>query len=170
MSPVKELVSLDDYLAMSFDGVDAELIDGEIVEREMPIQPHNFVQRALVLLFERSRQANGTDQYAELRVKLDTDTVFVPDFCVYRERVRSPVPTTPPWIVCEIISPSESYSRLFYKLDRYREWGVEHIWVIDPDQRRMNVYKEEGLLRVKRFEIPEIRLSIGPEALFDEPS
>ena len=96
--------------------------------------------------------------------------MFVPDFCVYRERVRTPVPTEPPWIVAEIISPSEFYSRLIFKLDHYREWGVEHIKVIDPDPRRMNVYKEEGLLRVKRFEVPELSISIGPEALFEDPS
>jgi len=170
MSPGKELVSLDDYLAMSFDGVDAELIDGEIVEREMPKLPHSRAQQGLADSFGPLRRTHGIASYPELRLNTDRETVFVADYCVFRTAPHQDVPTSPPWIVCEIISPSESYSRLFFKLDRYREWGVEHIWVIDPDQRRMNVYKEEGLLRVKRFEIPEIRLSIGPEALFDEPS
>ncbi|MBI1354334.1 MAG: hypothetical protein GC160_08305 [Acidobacteria bacterium] len=170
MGVVKELVSLEDYLSMSFDGVDAELIDGEVAERPMPNDAHSLAQQVLAEAFGPARKAGKILARPELRVQVDPRTVFVPDYCVFAGATRDPRSTNPPWLVAEIISPSDVYSRLVYKLDHYRAWGVEHVWVIDPEQRRLSVYRQEGLLRVSKLELPDLGVSLEPADLFDEPA
>lgn len=41
------------------------------------------------------------------------------------------------------------------KLDEYRAWGVSHVWLVDPVNKKLFVYGYEGLLQVPAFRLPE---------------
>ena len=77
------------------------------------------------------------------------------------------VPAEPALLVVEIVSPSDSHSALIRKLEDYRAWGAEHIWVIDPELRRLSVYRLEGLIHVARLELAELEIVLGPADLFE---
>ena len=53
MAP-KAAVSVEEYLALSFDGPTPELVDGEIVERGEAMLRHSKAQSALLYLLRRA--------------------------------------------------------------------------------------------------------------------
>ncbi len=78
------------------------------------------------------------------------------------------VPASPPHIVIEIISPDDRYYELMKKFDEYRAWGVEHIWIVEPDTQKFHVYESRGLIEVKQFDQPEAGIRIAADELFAE--
>jgi Uma2 family endonuclease len=44
VSPTKTLMTAEEYLRTSFEGVDREYVDREIVERPMPTYDHGEIQ------------------------------------------------------------------------------------------------------------------------------
>ncbi len=166
MSAAASLVSLADYLRMTFDGPDAEYVDGEIVERPMPKFPHSEVQQNLAEGFGPLRKSHGIAAGPEIRVRVSATVIRVPDYCVFRARPSEDVPSEPALLVVEIVSPSDSHSALIRKLEDYRSWGAENIWVIDPDLRRLSVYRDDALIHVPQLELAELGVVLGPDDLF----
>ena len=78
------------------------------------------------------------------------------------------MPASPPLLVVEIVSPDDRHEELLRKLDQYREWGVEHIRVVQPELRKLHVYDARGLTEVSQFELAEAGVRIAAEQLFAE--
>ncbi len=166
-APLEVSISVEDYLAMSFDGPDAEYIDGVIVERPMPKRPHSRAQAVVTKTFMDLEQSRGVDTYPELRLRLGAATVRVPDVCVFRSPVEDDVPDAPPMLVVEIVSPSDVSSTLTAKLAEYHAWGVEHVWLIDPGRRQLAVYQGSARLYVDELTLPELGVRLTAKDLFD---
>ena len=66
----------------------------------------------------------------------------------------------------EILSPEDRVARLIPKLDEYRRWGITHIWVIDPETRKVFVYTE-GLRESQALTLPEHSVNLTPADLFN---
>jgi Uma2 family endonuclease len=166
MSAAAAIITLDDYLRMSFEGPDAEYVDGEIVERTMPKLSHSEVQQALAESFGPLRKTMGIAAGPEIRVRVGNQTIRVPDYCVFRSRPAEEVPSEPALLVVEVLSPSDTHSALIRKLEDYRAWGAENVWVIDPELRRLSIFKAEGLIHVEKLELPELQIALGAAELF----
>jgi Uma2 family endonuclease len=52
------------------------------------------------------------------------------------------------------------------KLEEYRAWGVQHVWLVDPYQRRLYTC-DAGLAEVGSFRVPELDLDITPAEIFE---
>jgi len=46
------------------------------------------------------------------------------------------VPTTPPLIAIEVLSPEDTFPKLQQRIDDYLRMGVANIWVLDPETKR----------------------------------
>ena len=104
----------------------------------------------------------------ELRLRLAEDLYLEPDLSVFVTSTPTELaPSTPPDIVVEIISPDEPYPRLLEKLDEYSRWGVPHIWVVEPQMQRLQVYTAGNLTSVLQFELPERGFALSARDLFD---
>ena len=103
----------------------------------------------------------------DVRVRIAEDVIRIPDLAVFREFPAEPIPTTPPRIVVEIVSPDDKHEELLRKLTEYQAWGVDHIWVVEPELRMLSVYDSRGLLQVVQFECGEVHVSA--QELFAEP-
>lgn len=73
------------------------------------------------------------------------DDIAVPDLAGWRKERMPSLPDTawfglaPDWL-CEVISPStEAYDR-GEKRDIYAAHGVQHLWLLDPDQRLLETF------------------------------
>ena len=77
------------------------------------------------------------------------------------------MPSTPPFLVIEIISPDDRISEVRKKLQEYLDAGVLHVWLIDPRLQRLYICKD-GLHEVPSYSIPELSLTVGPVDLFDQ--
>ncbi len=138
-------VSVEEYLRTSYDP-DCEYVDGVVEERNLGERSHSIVQAYLIALFWAHRRDWGVAVFPEYRVQAAKTRFRVPDVTV----VRSDVPAqailrTPPLIVIEILSPEDTMKRLMAKIADYLRFGVEHVWVMDPHERRAFHADDRGL-------------------------
>ncbi|MEX2499668.1 MAG: Uma2 family endonuclease [Wenzhouxiangellaceae bacterium] len=74
--------------------------------------------------------------------------VIVPDIAGWRRSRMPTLPETawfelaPDW-VCEILSPSTVNTDRAVKMPIYAREGVEHLWLVDPDARTLEVYHRQ---------------------------
>ena len=52
------------------------------------------------------------------------------------------------------------------KLEEYSAWGVPHIWLVDPERRRLQVYARGTLSEVTALTIPEFGVQFTPAEIF----
>lgn len=163
----KAVLSEAEYLRTSFPGVDQEFHDGEIIERTTPDLLHGEVQSNLSAFFRNRKSSHRTFSYSELRLRLRPDRVMIPDVTVFwPEKPTEAVPSTLPLIAIEILSPDDRMSEVRNKLQEYTDWGVPHVWLIDPHMKRLYLCKD-GLHEVPSYTLPEINLNVTPADLFD---
>lgn len=160
-------VSPAQYLAMSFDGLDREYVDGELKERGMPTYLHARIQARLCELFGKLGEQFPVFAAPELRLSLDANRLYrIPDLSVFAgAEPREPIPSHPPLIAIEIVSPDDRLSDTLQKFEEYRNWGIRHIWMVDPQAKRLFVYDGHGLHGVDQLELPEFAFVIRPADL-----
>jgi len=148
-------VAPSEYLSTSFDGADREYVRGEIVERSMPNFLHGEMQFELAFRFRQLRDSHRLFGCSETRMRLAPDLYRIPDIAVFAEsKPDEPVPSRPPLVVIEIISPDDRYSEMLEKLAEYQQWGVANIWVVDPHRRTLAANEDEVLRTVPRLALP----------------
>lgn len=163
----KTQIRAEDYLRMTFEH-DAEFVHGEIVERSMPDWTHSRIQTELAICFGSLRKSHGLYTSTELRMKVAPDVYRIPDVAVYVGRCSQPVPETPPLVAIEISSKDDRYSDLMQKLEEYRQWGVQHIWLIDPATKRFSIYTDLGLQNASSLDLPGYPFQLTPAELFND--
>jgi len=85
-------------------------------------------------------------------MQLAPDLYRIPDIAVFAEtEPDKSVPSQHPLIVIEIISPDDRYSEVLEKLAEYQQWGVAHVWVVDPRKKTLAAYSNGALTLVPRL-------------------
>jgi len=124
-----------EYLARCYEP-DCEYDDGELVERNVGEFDHSFLQAILAALFMNSEESWGVYGLTEQRVRIAPRRYRIPEICVLLlDAPAEDILTHPPLIAMEILSPEDTFSRVARKCAEYREFGIEHVWVIDPRER-----------------------------------
>lgn len=163
------LVSVEEYLCTIYEP-DCDYVDGEVQERNVGELEHSEVQSALVTRFRTARSEPRIFAYAELRLRVGPSRYRISDVCVFLgTRPAERVPSTPPFLCVEILSPEDRVHRLQERIDDYLRFGVPFVWVIDPLSRRGWVYTKDSIAEaidgVLRTSDPEISVPIAE--LFD---
>lgn len=166
----EELWSVREYLSTSWSP-DREFVDGRIEERNLGEKVHSIVQRYLIFLFAIKRAEWGVEVFPELRTQTKSRRFRVPDVLVIRsdEKFERYI-TRPPLIAIEILSPEDSLRLMRDKASEYRGFGIENIWVIDPEPRLAYKYTSNGLEEVHAGElvVPETPIRVVLSELFAE--
>jgi Uma2 family endonuclease len=169
----KAIMAVSEYLRTSWPDGDREYVHGEIVEKPMPPFSHGEIQILLGALFLRLSSQSGAPRFipvSEVRHRLAPDVFRLPDLAVFLDaRPKAEVPDTPPFIAIEILSPDDRMTVLLEKLREYRDWGVAHVWVVDPEGRRMYEFNSDGLRETGALLLPEYQITIPPADLFPQP-
>jgi Uma2 family endonuclease len=163
----KSAISMEEYLRTSFEDLDREYVDGEIVERSLPDRLHSRTQYRLAGLVWDLAKTLPLYGQTELRSRVAATRVRIPDVSVYAgEEPTERVPTQPPLVAIEILSPDDRHSEVMQKLEEYRAWGVRHIWLVDPERRRLQVYNSGALSEVPALEISEYDVRLTAAGIF----
>jgi Uma2 family endonuclease len=163
----KTAISIEEYLRTSFEDLDREYVDGEIVERTLPTNLHSKAQARLARIFDTFGDTLPLYARVELRSRVMVTRVRIPDVSVYSgEEPADPVPAVPPLIAIEILSPDDRENKLIAKLEEYRQWGVRHLWLVDPQTRKLHVYEKGVLREVDSFDVPEFELRVTGSEIF----
>lgn len=106
---------------------------------------------------------------SELRVRIEPQLFRVIDFAVYRDSIpEGRYGTSPAYMAIEIVSPDDRYNDLTQRLEEYRRWGVPHVWLVDPQLKRLYEYTEAGLLQYASLRLPEFDFEISAQELFKD--
>jgi Uma2 family endonuclease len=166
MAP-KVAVSPEEYLRTSYPNPDREYRDGETVERAMPNLEHGTAQGNIYVRFKGVGKVHRMFPTVETRLRISRTRFLIPDVAVFHPgKPAQSVPDTPPLIVVEVLSPEDRMSQVLDKLEEYRQWGVKHVWLVDPHARRLYTFGE-GLREVRSLAVPEAGLELTPGEIFD---
>ena len=163
----KAALPVAEYLRTSYPDLDKEYRDGELVERSLPDYLHSKTQGLLILLLGALRKTFPVFVCPELRVRVRAGLIRIPDVSVYYpNEPQERVPSTPPFVAIEILSPDERMADVRNKLAEYRAWGVTHVWLVDPHSKRMYTCDAE-LVEVSTLRIPEFGVEVTPADIFE---
>jgi Uma2 family endonuclease len=127
-----------------------EIIDDELVVTPSPSGRHQQIVTDLVTLLNVFVKSNrlGRVFTGPLDVLFAEGDYFEPDILfVHRDRAHllgERGVEGPPDLVVEVLSPSTAARDRGVKLDRYRLFGVAEYWVVDPDERTIEVWELAG--------------------------
>jgi Uma2 family endonuclease len=163
-------VSLEEYLNTPFE-YDCEWVDGAIVERNGGEYDHSSLMTLLGTLFMNHRDEWKILPLLSVRVFTFPKLIRVPDLTILRAGApRERILTHPPLLVIEIQSPEDTLRRTAAKAAEYLAFGIEHVWVIDPNARVGYRGTEAGLelARSGELAIAGTPIRIVLEELFAE--
>ncbi len=131
------LISLEEYLRTTYEP-DCDFVDGVVEERNLGEWSHSTLQTVLIgYLFTRARKWNA-HVHTELRLRVSPTRVRIPDVClISREDPADPVPSRPPLVCIEVLSPEDRWSRVEKRIEDFLAMGVPHVWVFDPEERQV---------------------------------
>lgn len=161
----RTLISVEDYLASSYEP-DCDFVDGHIEERNLGEWDHSRLQGKIIAYLIARYEAAGIQSVPKLRIRVSPTRFRVPDISVFLSDPGERVPTKPPFICIEILSPEDRMSRVGVRISDYLAMGVPYVWVLDPQTKQAFASTPaEGLKEVKtgvlRTENPEIELPLA---------
>ena len=145
----RTLISVEDYLATAYEP-DCDFVDGRIEERNVGEWDHSRLQGKICAYLMARYEAAGIQSAPELRIRVSSTRFRVPDICVFLSDPGERVPTKPPFICIEILSPEDRMSRIEVRINDYLAMGVPYIWVLDPETKQaFTATAATGLQEVK---------------------
>ena len=137
-------LSIEEYLSTSYRP-DCEYVDGALEERHLGEYDHARLQAFFTRLLGNNEALWKVRVFPEYRIQVAPTRFRVPDITVVRaDTARQGVLRTPPLLVIDILSPEDTLNRLQDRVTDYLQFGVEHIWVIDPYSRRAYLADHRG--------------------------
>jgi Uma2 family endonuclease len=138
-------VTVEEYLRTSYRP-DCDYVDGRIEERNAGEYDHGLLQTALAVLFTVNREVWDVKVVTDVRTQVSRSHFRVPDISVLRaDAPKERIITRPPLIAIEILSPEDRLSRFQDRIDDYLNFGVENIWIFDPERRAAWTATSTGL-------------------------
>jgi Uma2 family endonuclease len=138
------LVSVREYLSTPYRP-DRDFVDGEVQERNLGELEHSLTQGVIYAWFWNKREEWNVLPLPEQRVQVSPTRFRVPDVTVLRsDQPREPIITEPPLILIEVLSKDDTLRSMRERVDDYLNFGVQHVWIVDPASRRAYVCSATG--------------------------
>ena len=133
------LISVEEYLAASYRP-DRELIDGQLVERNLGEYDHSRLQTRLAGWFLSREREWKIRVVVEQRVQVKPDRFRIPDVSVIsRDQPVEAIFRHPPLVCIEVLSREDTLRSVEDRVDDYLAFGVRNVWILDPEKRRAYV-------------------------------
>jgi Uma2 family endonuclease len=155
-APIATRMTFDEFLALPETKPYREFVRGEVFEKPMPNSAHG------VLVFELNRLlGNYLAEHREGRGSTEVrhadrgeDRVYLPDISVTQglrlppRGSTAPVEKAPEFAI-EVLSPDDRATRILDKADFYMRSGVKLLWLVDPENESVTVYRpgEQPVMR-----------------------
>jgi Uma2 family endonuclease len=147
----------EELLALPDDGIERELIRGQLRERPMTRRNRRHsratARLAAVLVSWLDQQQHGKGEVlvgdAAFRLIQNPESTVGIDLAYISEELSKNAPDDTflidgtPVLAAEILSPSDTHEDVVEKVELYLEVGVAVIWIVDPDLRNVTVYRPE---------------------------
>ena len=140
----RSAVSVEEYLNTNCEDADCEYLGGEIVERNTRELPHALLQSRLLLLLSELGSSACLQVVLKIRLQINRTRYRVADIAVRRSvSIGTRIPRVSPFLVVEILSPEDRRVRMQPKIQEYLGMGIDHVWLIDPYDRKALSYLKQ---------------------------
>lgn len=137
-----------EFARLPDDGNRYEVIAGDLHVTPPPDTPHQVAGSRFFMelgVFATRQHDLGELLYAPVAVLFGDGDYVEPDivFLLHEHkhyRTKRGI-EGPPDLIIEILSPSTASQDRGIKRERYAHYGVPEYWIIDPDRRRVEVYR-----------------------------
>lgn len=146
-------ISVEEYLKTVYRP-DCDYVDGVIEERNLGERDHSGIQANLIAFFRSRSRQTGIRAWPEWRFQVKPTRFRIPDVVVTRGTPNEQILTTRPLLCIENLSPEDTVSRLNQRIQDYLEFGVPVVWVIDPAERRVWLYRANGMQEAIGHSVP----------------
>lgn len=155
---ITAVMTTDDLLSLPKNGSERWLIRGRLREKPMTVRNrfHSRIMTRVAKFLD-----NWLDQQPEprgeilcgeagVRLRRDPDTtvgidvVYIPPALAAKESKDTTLVDGVPVLVVEILSPNDEQSEIDEKTDDYLQAGVALVWVIDPHDRTITIYRKDA--------------------------
>ncbi len=143
------------------DGKLRELVDGQIVEWDVPTYRHAFVEAAFVVRVGNFVRQNRLGQVVSgegmVRILGSEYHARGSDLAFYQrgrypKDVDAEATVTAPDFVIEVLSPTDRASLVEAKIGDWLRAGVRLLWYVNPEASTTMVYTQDGIRRVSGTE------------------
>jgi Uma2 family endonuclease len=149
-STTEKSCTYEDYRKLP-EGAPYQLIGGELVLTPAPGTYHQIIAMKLgvqMVNFVSSKE-RGMVLFTPVDVYLEETETYQPDIIfIARERMEIIEPARisgAPDLVVEILSPTTAYYDLRKKYKVYERTGVKEYWIVDPEEKSVQVFlSKEG--------------------------
>jgi len=161
-------ISVDEYLKTVYRP-DRDYVDGVVEERNLGERDHSYIQARLIIFFGSRFQETGIFAYPEWRFQVKPTRFRVPDVVVTRGKPDEQILTKPPLLCIEILSPEDTVSKTNERIREYLDFGVPVVWVIDPAEKTIWIYRRDGMTRAdgERIPVEGTSLEVPVSEIFD---
>ncbi|GEA17590.1 Uma2 family endonuclease [Moorella sp. E306M] len=146
--PVKNSYTYEDYARLP-EGTPFQLIGGKLIMTPAPDTYHQIILMRLIekLLFFLAGKDLGILFTAPVDVFLEEKETYQPDIIFIAKDRMHIIETTKikgaPDLVIEILSPSTGYYDLKKKARVYARCGVKEYWIVDPEDKSIEVFQQK---------------------------
>ncbi|MGB7925317.1 MAG: Uma2 family endonuclease [Pyrinomonadaceae bacterium] len=148
---IKPLLTVTDLDLMPDDGNLYEVIEGELIVSRAPGLAHQRVSRNLLVVINRYLEQHPIGEVlATPGVMFSELSGVIPDLIFISNERRQEIASGErvigaPDLVVEIISPGTENARRdrVAKRHLYGKYGVKEYWVVDPEQRAIEIYRSQ---------------------------
>ena len=154
---IKQKLTLEQFLALPETKPGCEYIDGEVAQKTMPTTAHIVIQRLLSFVFTLFLRDHPLGEAGpEWRCIFGppgAEQARLPDFAFVSWAHLSGDAWNgphrgPPDLAVEVLSPDDRPGAVAAKIVFYLLHGVRLVWLIDPDERTVQVFTADGESRV----------------------
>jgi Uma2 family endonuclease len=142
--PAGTQISVEEYLHTVYRP-DCDYVDGVVEERNLGERDHSWIQGRLVAFFLTRFKETGIAALPEWRFQTKPTRFRIPDIVVTHGKPDEQILTKPPLLCIEIVSPEDKVSRTNLRIQEYLDFGVPVVWLVDPAERRVWVYRKTGM-------------------------
>ena len=165
------VMTAEEYLAAEGPPTHSELIQGKVLGMNQPSVTHGAicVEIAYLLKVHCKKHHCGTvfGNDAGILVRRDPDSVCGADvaYCSYDRMPKDKIPDSydapAPEVVFEVLSKIDRWSQTHIKIGEYLDIDVLVVCVVDPKQRTVRLFRDDGsdtvLTANDTIELPEIQ-------------
>jgi len=149
---IQKLITAEEFLEMPDpeDGTRQELVKGVIEKMSRPNFKHGECQSAtsyVLRYYAKTNRAGRVVTETGIQTEKDPDTVRGPDVSFWSVE-RLPLdqevigyPPIAPDLCVEVLSPSNRRKQIRQKIKEYLFNGTKAVWVIDPENRTVTIYR-----------------------------
>ena len=138
-------MDVEEYLHTSFEP-ECEFLDGGLVDRYAGDLPHSTTMANMIFRLQALRARLGVRALPIIRICITPTRYRVADVAVWRDDNLGDarIPTVPPFLAVEILSPEDRMTRMLPKIQEYLAFGIEYVWLIDPEEKSALIFTHES--------------------------